>query len=653
MKRRETEERNERDTAVGRMRYIAPGCVFAVLLLLMLLRIAQIGRWEPLLPGEIAAGERTVTVTVPAQRGQIFDRNGTLLVGNNYTYELDCDARQFAGKTDAVAALFDKLVECGITGDHADAAALEAAINEAAGADSSVTASEETTDGTGGTSEPAGGDTGAAESDGSAAESGDADGADGDTPKRNAGGRLVLSDNAPMSMIAYVISDRPAGLSIEKRSERVYYDDGAAAQLLGHIGRISDASLQYYSDLGYPMDAIVGTSGAEAIFEEYLHGTDGSMRVTYDGAGNVTSTEYLTEPTRGADIYLTLDIGLQKTALEALNAQLEAVGSQCGATVALDPASGEVLVCLSLPTYSQEQYKNDWQTLAATEGAPLFNRATEGRYAPGSIMKLSTAVAALEEGIITPQTTVTDEGVYTYYDDFQPECWLWGRRHETHGSQNVRSAIMNSCNYFFYEIGRQTGIDKLNEWSLRLGLGQKAGIELRESEPVLAGRAERRERGEYWGEGETLAAAIGQSDNLFTPLQTAAFISVIAEGGEGYRAHLLLRAVAPDGTVKVESQPEQTVSASLSAETIDAVRGGMYDAARSGTVERVFADCGYDIAAKTGTAQISSGNSNALFACYAPFVDPQVAVVCVIENGTDGYNAAAPAEPVISSYLGQ
>ena len=128
---------------------------------------------------------------------------------------------------------------------------------------------------------------------------------------------------------------------------------------------------------------------------------------------------------------------------------------------------------------------------------------------------------------------------------------------------------------------------------------------------------------------------------------------MIAEGGEGYRAHLLLRAVAPDGTVKFESQPEQTVSASLSAETLDAVRGGMYDAARSGTVGRVFADCGYDIAAKTGTAQISSGNSNALFACYAPFVDPQIAVVCVIENGTDGYNAAAPAEPVISSYLGQ
>ncbi len=192
----------------------------------MLLRIAQIGRWEPLLPGEIAAGERTVTVTVPAQRGQIFDRNGTLLVGNNYTYELDCDARQFAGKTDAVAALFDKLVECGIAGDYADAAALEAAINEAAGADSSVTAVEETTEGADSTSEPANGDAGAAESNGSAAESGDSGGTDGDTPKRNAGGRLVLSENAPMSMIAYVISDRPAGLSIEKRSERVYYDDG-------------------------------------------------------------------------------------------------------------------------------------------------------------------------------------------------------------------------------------------------------------------------------------------------------------------------------------------------------------------------------------------------------------------------------------------
>ena len=652
MKRRETEEQNGRDTAVGRMRYIAPGCVFAVLLLLMLLRIAQIGRWEPLLPGEIAAGERTVTVTVPAQRGQIFDRAGNLLVGNNYTYELDCDARQFVGKSDAITALFDKLAECGIAGDYAGAAALEAAINEVAGAE--IGAAETDATDAWETSETDGASVGGTSEGGASEETAvtDAESNDGKI-KLTSDGKIVLSENAPMSMIAYVISDRPAGLSVEKRSERVCYDDGAAAQLLGHVGRISDASLQSYSDLGYPMDAIVGTSGAEAAFEEYLHGTDGSMRVTYDGAGNVTSTEYLTEPTRGADVYLTVDIGLQRTALEALNAQLEAVGAQCGATVALDPASGEVLVCLSLPTYSQEQYKNDWHALSSADGAPLFNRATEGRYAPGSIMKLSTAVAALEEGVITPQTTVTDEGVYTYYDDFQPECWLWGRRHETHGSQTVRSAIMNSCNYFFFEVGRQTGIDKLNEWSLKLGFGQKAGIELRESEPVLAGRAERRERGEYWGEGETLAAAIGQSDNLFTPLQTAAFVSVIAEGGEGYRAHLLLRVVAPDGTVTVESQPELTVKTPLSAATLDAVRGGMYDAAGSGTVARVFADCGCEIAAKTGTAQISSENSNALFACYAPFVDPQIAVVCVIENGTDGYNAAAPAEPVISSYLGQ
>lgn len=598
MKRTDTEERNGGSKAVGGLRYIAPGVVFAALLVMMLLRIVYIGGWEPLLPGEIAAGERTVTVTVPAQRGRIFDRNGVLLVDNDYTYELDCDTRQFAGKDDAVNALFDKLSECGIAGEYADAAALGEAL--------------------------------------SAAE-----------------GTLVLSENAPMNMIAYVISERPAGLSVEVRSERVYYDGTAAAQLLGQTGRISGETLQYYSDLGYPMDAIVGTSGAEEAFEEYLHGTDGSMRVTYDGAGNVTSTEYLTEPVRGSDVYLTLDIELQKRAAESLAEQLGNVGSRCGATVALDPGSGELLVCLSLPTYSQEQYKNDFQALSASEGAPLFNRATEGRYAPGSVMKLASAVAALEEGIITPETTVTDEGVYSYYDDFQPQCWLWGRKHETHGSVNVRSAIMNSCNYFFFEVGRQTGIDKLNEWAERLGLGKKAGLELREGEPVLAGRAERSARGEYWGEGETLAAAIGQSDNLFTPLQLASFISVIAEGGSGYRAHLLLRVVAPDGAVVAETNPEQTVDADISAASLDCVRGGMYDAAKSGTVGQVFADCGYEIGAKTGTAQISAENSNALFACYAPFVDPQIALVCVIENGTDGYNAAAPSEPVISRFLGE
>ena len=225
MKRRETEERNGRGTAVGRMRYIAPGCVLPFCFLLMLLRIAQIGRWEPLLPGEIAAGEDGDRYRARAARTEYSIGTERCLSAITIHTSLTATRGSLPERPMPSQHCLISSSECGIAGDYADAAALEAAINEAAGADSSVTAVEETTEGADSTSEPANGDAGAAESNGSAAESGDSGGTDGDTPKRNAGGRLVLSENAPMSMIAYVISDRPAGLSIEKRSERVYYDD--------------------------------------------------------------------------------------------------------------------------------------------------------------------------------------------------------------------------------------------------------------------------------------------------------------------------------------------------------------------------------------------------------------------------------------------
>ena len=190
----------------------------------------------------------------------------------------------------------------------------------------------------------------------------------------------------------------------------------------------------------------------------------------------------------------------------------------------------------------------------------------------------------------------------------------------------------------------------MNLWASKLGLGEKSGIELSEAQPVLAGPASRGDRG--WGEGETLAAAIGQSDNLFTPTQLCSFISVLANGGTRYSEHLLLKVCSPTGEKVYEKEPEVLGNVSLSADTLNVIRGGMYDAARSGTVGNVFFGKSYEIGAKTGTAQREGAEPNAVFAAFAPYESPQISVICVIENGSDGFNAALPAEALLTGYFG-
>ena len=578
-------------------RYMISGWVFAAVLVVFLCRALWLGGSSPILPGLVGAGEIVKEVTVPAIRGEIYDRNGVLLVGNSYKYSLKCSGVQYLYSETGVEELYLLLCDYGCDGKFYSYEAL-----------------------------------------GSFLESGKT---------------VTLCDDIPMSMIAYIKNERPPGLSVEKTCERTFYDDGCASHILGHTGKIQESAVEYYSELGYPMDATVGVDGAEAAFEQYLHGTDGKMRVTYDSLGNTLSTEIITEPSAGSDIYLTIDIDLQRTAAESLNSTAEETGTDGGAIIPSDETGGEVIVCASYPSYTAEQYKNEYKLLQEDMSSPLFNRAVSGRYAPGSVMKLSTAVAALEEGVIKSEDTITDLGKYDYYEDkgYSPVCWLYGKNGGTHGAVNIRQAIMHSCNYFFFEAGRLTGIDAMNEWSLKLGLGELSGIELSEASPVLAGPADRLKRGSYWGEGETLAAAIGQSDNLFTPTQLCSFISVIANGGTKYAEHLLLSVYSQTGEAVFEYEPEVLKSTEISESTLNTVRGGMYDAAHTGTIGAVFSGKSYEIGGKTGTAQISGDNSNALFAAYAPFNSPEISVVCVLENGTDGFNAAYPSEAFLTAYF--
>lgn len=540
--------------------------------------------------------EKNVSVT--AMRGNIYDRNGKLLVSSAYSYRLLCDVDVTAASAEDTEKLFNLLQKNGDTLQCGNSSELFDFLVQQSG-------------------------------------------------------KKVLCDNLSMSVIAEAMNNRIAGVSIEKKLERLYHYDGYASHLLGHVGKIQESSLEYYSELGYPMDATVGIDGIENAFESYLHGEDGQMTVKYDARGNITESVITKEPVAGYDIYLSIDIEAQVAAENALAKQItELSNASSGAITALDVNSGQVLCCASYPTYTSVDFRNNYDALSSDVSAPLFNRAVSGLYAPGSVMKLAVAVAALEEKIIDTDTIIEDLGTYEYYDGYQPSCWIYLQNGQTHGNLNVRQAITHSCNYFFFETARLTTIDVMNRWSKLLGLGVKSGIELPEAEGIVAGPEARAINGEYWSEGETLAAAIGQSDNLFTPIGINSFVSAIATGGTRYSAQLLTYVKEHDDERIVYSAESTVLSqVDISADTLKAVRGGMYDASKSGLVGRLFFEEKYEIGAKTGTAQNASGLNNAVFTAFAPFENPEVAVVCIIENGENGYSAAYPAREFLHRYL--
>lgn len=219
---------------------------------------------------------------------------------------------------------------------------------------------------------------------------------------------------------------------------------------------------------------------------------------------------------------LTIDIDLQQVVEDTLASTIQGMidkdsNERGGAAAVIQVGTGEVLAMASYPTYDLETFNQDYDDLVKDERLPMFNRATQGVYAPGSTFKLCTSVAALEEGIITPSTIIEDKGIYTYYVDPQPMCWIWRQAHTTHGRINVSQAIVDSCNYFYYEVGRLTGIKKLDEYATAFGLGQSTGIEIGDVSGVLASPEWAEAHDREWTDGQTITAAIGQSYNLFTP----------------------------------------------------------------------------------------------------------------------------------------
>ncbi len=461
----------------------------------------------------------------------------------------------------------------------------------------------------------------------------------------------TIASDIDMELVSYIKEANIEEVTLGVSSERRYEYPGYASHILGRLGKIQAEDAEYYIELGYPLDAYVGTSGCEKEFEEYLRGQDGIVETSYDADGNVISKRYIEEPISGNDVYLTIDIELQVEAENSLKDTVDSSSlpySDAGAVVALDPNSGDVLAIASYPTYDLTQFGSQdyYNSLLENPANPLFDRALLGEYAPGSIYKLGSAMAALEKNTITSSTELNCSGTYPHLH--KPTCL------GTHGDINVIKAIGVSCNCFFYEIGMRMGIDSISEYTSGLGLGIPTGIELPERLGTVAGSKFRDENGlTPWSKGDDLSAVIGQSDHTYTPLQLGVFVSSISNGGNRYSAHLL-HSVKKfyTGETIVEYTPTKLGTVSFSESTYDTLIDGMREVVEGNeNLTRYFNDVGVTVGGKTGTAEVSGKKDYALFAGVAPLDKPEIVAVCVLEEGVNGRYAAIPVSDVFKKYF--
>lgn len=471
-------------------------------------------------------------------------------------------------------------------------------------------------------------------------------------------GGYVFAEDVPVEVISQVVDGHFAGVSTGTSSQRVY-NTTYAAHILGRVSRIfaEDWNDKYKDNNDYSMDDLVGKGGVEEAFEQYLHGVNGVKLVTTDKSGKVTGELYAKEPQPGNTVALTIDLDLQKTAEDSLAATIQSMTksdgvARGGAAAVIGVGTGEVLALASYPTYDLSQWDKMYDTWSKDAALPMFNRATDGTYAPGSTFKLCTSVAALESGVITPSSTIVDRGIYTYYEFPQPRCWIYNATGGTHGAVNVSQAITVSCNYFFYEVGRLTGIRTLDSYASQFGLGQSTGIEIGDSSGVLASPEWAESHDQEWTDGQTITAAIGQSYNLFTPLQLANYVATLVGGGDHYQAHLLKNVKAYDNSrllYMYDDNPINTVE--MSDTTLSAVTRGMHELTVSGSVAYAFENCVVSAGAKTGSAQVGTDIANGVFVAYAPYEKPEIAVAIVIEKGGSGAALANTAVEIINSWF--
>ena len=482
----------------------------------------------------------------------------------------------------------------------------------------------------------------------------------------------VFISDVNSDTLAAVMELNIPGMNVETTTVREY-STKHASHILGYVGAMNKEQWEVYKEKDYSMDALVGQAGLEQAFEDYLHGIDGTRVDVVTKSGQLVRSYYETEPQAGKNVQVSIDLKLQAIAEDTLATTIanlrdpklnpEEDGRDAGgaAAVAMDIKTGQVLVCASYPTYDLSTLFENYAALLEDKTGPLFNRALQAAYPPGSTYKMSMVVGGIDSGEIKRNTHIQDKGVFTQYAGFSPKCLRYSSSGKTHGSIDCTDALKVSCNYFFYVLGDRMSLEDMDNTAKGLGLGEPTGIELYEAVGHRANAETKAKlnKGENakWFKGDQVLAAIGQSENKFTPIQLCSYVTTLVNQGTRYKATFLDRVVSSDyrsvfleNTVQIQSQME------MSDEAHAAVAEGMRKVANvsGGTAYKIFKDYPITVCAKTGTAQtgLKDASDNGAFVCYAPAEDPQIAVVVYGEKAGHGSSLGEVARSILDSYFG-
>jgi penicillin-binding protein 2 len=473
---------------------------------------------------------------------------------------------------------------------------------------------------------------------------------------------IPIVEDATLAQVAAVVAHRLdrelPEVIVERVPARRYPSDAMAAHVFGYVSEATEAQLAHD---GYHAGDMVGQAGFEKVYNNLLMGVDGARRVVVNSLGREIRTLEEVPPTGGRRVQLTIDSDVQRATEEGFKGM-----GYAGAAAVLVPDTGEILAYASLPSYDPNAFvagidRATWTALNADALKPLQDRVIQGRYSPGSAFKMAVATAALEEGIITPDFAVDCHGGQDFYGRVF-HCW----KKEGHGTVNLRQAIERSCDVYFYTLGKMVGVDLINKWATRLGLGVKSGIDLPNEVTGLVPSSEwkRLKFNQPWYPGETISVAIGQGQVSVTPISMAVYMAALANGGTRVTPHLL-RAVDEGTGWKTVPAPVEQGQAGVKPETMAAIHDGLWMVVNAGGTGGNARLAGYDVAGKTGTAQvISLEGAKALkgrttldlrddgwFVFFAPRDNPQIAGVVFTEHGEHGTNAALIARHIMATFF--